>query len=276
MRFWYWLLISLFLHAAAVSPLVLSEFQLTEVRNDARLQIELFGMVTDRQTVEKKAQGTPQPSAPTVVSPGSIVPPGAPQAKKADRPQPKPEPQPEPQSQPDIPLFEQSVPESMLLEAMVEIPLTEIPLSSFMEQSEARPGGVPSIPIFQVGSAGSAGRGGTDDINQAAQSIRNGMSEQDIISAYTAKIARRLQTNLTYPAEVKRKGIDGIAVVAFTITESGNIKDGSLRVQRSSGYAALDSSAEKSARMSAPFEKPPKELTVAIEVSFRAELKRAG
>ena len=265
-------MISLFLHAAVVSPLWLSELQFTEVRNDTRLQVELFGMVTDRQTAEKKAQGAPQPSAPTVVSPGSMVPPGAPQVRKADRPQP----QPKPQLQSDTPLLEQSAPESMLLEAVVALPIPEIPLPSFAEQSEARRGGVPSAPLLLAGSAGSAGRGGTDDMNQAAQSIRNGVSEQDVISAYTAKIARRLQANLTYPAEMKRKGIDGIAVVAFTITESGDIREGSLRVQRSSGYAALDSSAEKSARMSAPFEKPPKELTVAIEVSFRAELKRAG
>ena len=69
--------------------------------------------------------------------------------------------------------------------------------------------------------------------------------------------------------------MEGVSWISFTIMQSGEIREGSLRVHKSSGHAVFDSGAVKSARVSAPFEKPPKELSVNIGVSFDVKTARA-
>jgi protein TonB len=94
---------------------------------------------------------------------------------------------------------------------------------------------------------------------------------EDSLQQYMARVARKVRGNLTYPQEARGNGMKGTATIAFTITSAGDIKGNSLRVQKSSGYAVLDSSALESAQVSAPFEEPPKEIDIAIAVSFNVE-----
>lgn len=90
---------------------------------------------------------------------------------------------------------------------------------------------------------------------------------------YAGKVGKRVQTNLVYPKEVREDGLTGVTRIAFTITLSGDIKEGTLRVIKSSGYAALDSSALRSARVSAPFEDPPGgQANVAVNVYFNRDI----
>lgn len=104
-------------------------------------------------------------------------------------------------------------------------------------------------------------------VEQRQQSI-NQPDLEVIKRKYMARVAKRIQTNLVYPQEVREHGVEGITTIAFTITTSGDIQGGSLRVVKSSGYATLDSNALRSARNSAPFEEPPGEQNVVIDVSF--------
>ena len=69
-------------------------------------------------------------------------------------------------------------------------------------------------------------------------------------------------------------GIEAVTTISFIVTDSGNIKGGSLRVKVSSGYTALDASALQSARDSVPFEKPPKEMPLIIGVRFSNSVTR--
>ena len=89
-------------------------------------------------------------------------------------------------------------------------------------------------------------------------------------------MTKRMYSLLVYPAEVRKHGIEGVSTIAFIVTESGAIKEGSLRVCKSSGYPALDSSAVKCALASAPFEKPPKEMPISIAISFNVEAARSA
>ncbi len=57
-------------------------------------------------------------------------------------------------------------------------------------------------------------------------------------------------------------------MVAFTVLVSGQIRPGSLKIAESSGQAALDASALKTIRASAPFDPAPRELNLAITVDF--------
>lgn len=115
---------------------------------------------------------------------------------------------------------------------------------------------------------------GNAERQQKQQTIGVAEQESDRIRTYLARLAKLLRNNLAYPEEVRKHGIEGVSTIAFTVVKSGDIKMDSLRVKKSSGHAALDFSALKSARASAPFEKPPKGLDVSIAVSFTGEMAR--
>ena len=110
---------------------------------------------------------------------------------------------------------------------------------------------------------------------QRQQSIAHEKQDADKTREYLERLGKRLQANLVYPEEMRRKGMEGVSWISFTIMQSGEIREGSLRVHKSSGHAVFDSGAVKSARVSAPFEKPPKELSVNIGVSFDVKTARA-
>jgi protein TonB len=90
----------------------------------------------------------------------------------------------------------------------------------------------------------------------------------DELKKYLAKLKKKVQGNLVYPEEAKKSGYEGTPVVKFTLTDSGGIRPGSLVIARSSGYAVLDMNAMKAAQDSAPFERPEREMEVAIGVGF--------
>lgn len=113
---------------------------------------------------------------------------------------------------------------------------------------------------------------GSAETQQRQQTIRSAAElEAARIREYLARLAKQLRRNLIYPEEVRRNGVEGISTIAFHITSSGELIESSLRVHKSSGYPALDASALKSVRVSAPFEKPPKELNVSIAMSFNVK-----
>ena len=95
----------------------------------------------------------------------------------------------------------------------------------------------------------------------------------DRIAAYMAQLTKLLQSNLIYPQDAKKKKVEGTSLVSFVITESGGIQPNTLVVKRSSGSAALDASALRTVAGSAPFQKPPKELNVSIELEFEVDSK---
>jgi protein TonB len=114
------------------------------------------------------------------------------------------------------------------------------------------------------------------DVAQRQQTIGHTGQETDgdRIRSYVARLGKRLQASLVYPPEVRKNGVEGVSTIMFTITTSGAIKADSLRLQKSSGHPAMDTNALKSALAGAPFEKPPKELTVSIAVSFANDTAR--
>jgi periplasmic protein TonB len=124
------------------------------------------------------------------------------------------------------------------------------------------------------GSGGGGGGGGRGparaggDAQQQQQYIGRQNGTADALTAYLAQLTRRLRTNLIYPQEAKKKKLEGVSLISFVVTESGGIKSGTLAIRKSSGYALLDASALKTAQLSAPFQKPPRELSVSIAVAF--------
>ena len=254
------------IHAAVVLPFMLSVFSAPPPKSGVvKLDLELFGMLSDREVEEKRMAGVPE------------LPPGP-----APKPKPKPEeppvqPQAEPVPEPvaaavELPAELMNEPPEPFIESPVVIPVAR-PVAVAAASNVSGGGGV-FLPASGTGGGG-GGSGGRDAADRRGETLRRGRAgDADPLSLYTSRVARRLQSNLVYPEKMRRKGIEAVTTIIFTVTESGQIKRDSLKVRKSSGYGEMDDNALKAARESAPFDEPPKEMTLVIDVAFEVGRSR--
>lgn len=237
---YHWLGASLIIHAVLAAPFFLASLHMAGHVGHKKLSIELFGMISNRQVEErKKGVDAPRP----VPRPARRVP------LQAHRPVAAPAPSPDAFT-------------TVATESPVQVEKGD---DKTHHQADGEAG------TFGSSFSGASGRqGGATE--QKGQTIRTGEHEGGVIAAYLAKVSKRVQANLVYPEETRKHGVEGVSIVSFTITESGAIEEGSLKVRKSSGYPALDSNALKSVVASAPFERPPKEIAVRIAVEFNVEV----
>ncbi len=242
--FYHWLAVSLLVHASIVLPFFVSLQRPSQANKPSKLLIELFGMVSNRQVEEKKkgTEGAPQNR---MASRQSI-------ARQTKKVIPKQSPGKPKETTPDTPVHVEKA-------------------DDLQKPTEQETGPTQASTVYAPAVAGRAG----GEVEQTGQSIKYAdQSAADVVRNYLAKVAKRVHSNVVYPEEARRKGVNGIPTIMFTITQSGAIKEGSLKVRKSSGYPALDANALKSALVSAPFEKPPKELNVSIAVFFDVDTGR--
>ncbi|QEM68590.1 energy transducer TonB [Geobacter sp. FeAm09] len=226
-----WLSVSSLLHACLIVPFILFSLHSPARHMRSRLQIELFGMVADRQVAEKK-----------------VAQQAAPQRREAYRP-------------PKTVTYR-----TVATESPVSVHKTEEKPKPV--EPETKPAPAAAVAVQSVAAA-QVTTSGADAERQRQQSIRTAAEQEaDRKRRYGEKVTKRLRSNVVYPKEARRMGIVAVTQIYFWVTESGQIKDGSLRVKRSSGYAALDASALKAARDSAPFEKPPNEMPLIVDINF--------
>lgn len=107
--------------------------------------------------------------------------------------------------------------------------------------------------------------------DRVQQTVRARSADPDAIRKYLAGLKKAIQGKLVYPTEAREAGYVGAPMIRFTLTESGEILPGSLAVQKSSGYPMLDESAMRAALAGAPFDRPPRQMEVAIAVAFARE-----
>jgi protein TonB len=230
--------VSLFLHGCLALPLVVWMMHTPNgyrVRAN-RLNVELFGMLSNRQTAAQQSRI-------------EKTRPGDPVAQKREIPEPKTEQTPK-QTAYVKPLNALSETNIDIRDA-VHLPLVSpTPDNSYGSSSEARPGG---------------------DSDQRQQFVGKGNAEADVISSYVAQLTKQVNAHLIYPSEVKKKRLEGTSWVSFVVMESGEIKPNTLTIRKSSGYAALDANALKTITTTAPFQRPPRELTVSFGIDFAVD-----
>jgi protein TonB len=91
-------------------------------------------------------------------------------------------------------------------------------------------------------------------------------------SSYNSKVLARLRAAKKYPAAARGKGIEGTAILSFTISSSGRLT--SARVVKGAGHALLDSAVLAMARNAAPFPAFPSsisksQMTFSVPVQFK-------
>jgi periplasmic protein TonB len=133
----------------------------------------------------------------------------------------------------------------------------------------------PPVPVVETRPPTTEMKAGTSsntipgtEQQQIPQTIRQDPEELDRLKAYVKVLTKKVQANLAYPDEGRHAGLQGTATVSFAILGDGQIRSETLKVIASSGQTALDAGALKTIRASAPFAPPPKEITVAIAVTF--------
>jgi periplasmic protein TonB len=238
------LLLHLFCILLFIAPLA------AHVRHQ-QLQVEMVGVVSDRQIAGqmKGELGVPQSSGG-----------GDGRQKKGKDPAPKKTEKPQIQ-QPKIKMQEQAT--------GLESPIPATERTENTASGAAQNGTGPSS-AFSAGHAGRPG-GKTDQIQQTLGLGGHPPDANSAIRDYIAWVARQVNSHLIYPKDMRKHGIEGVCRVRFTITSSGGIEGGSLKVQRSSGHASFDSSALKTVAMCAPFKNPPKELTLSLDIMFTTD-----
>jgi protein TonB len=231
--------ISVAMHACIVFPIavwMLYTPRITHPRSN-RLNIEVSGKIAKRQTVA--------------------------QPKRIQSPVPK-------LAKPGHELHDEG------LVALPKKPTSVQPHTPQVEPSTNAPEAVrlPEIASTRREDSNSSANGAKANAEQPQQAVVAEPSNMnDRIAAYMAQLTRLLQSNLIYPQDAKKKKIEGTSLVSFVITESGGIRANTLVVTRSSGSAALDASALRTVASSAPFQKPPRELNVSIELDFEIDSK---
>ncbi|TWH45068.1 TonB family protein [Sporomusa sp. KB1] len=127
-----------------------------------------------------------------------------------------------------------------------------------IENADVTPLQLQATPVMVTSPAGA-------ETEQKQQTV----NLQAVLNEYAGQVGRKVRGNLVYPKEVRENGLTGTAKIAFTITSSGEIREGTLRVIKSSGHASLDNSALQAAQASAPFDAPPGgAIDVAVNVYF--------
>jgi protein TonB len=107
------------------------------------------------------------------------------------------------------------------------------------------------------------------DEQQKAQVIKTERDpDADYLREYVKRLTKKVQANLVYPDEGRKAGLQGNATVSFRLAADGQIRPGTLAVTTSSGQPKLDASALATVRACAPFEPPPREITVAFVVGY--------
>ncbi len=115
-----------------------------------------------------------------------------------------------------------------------------------------------------------SGSPGANDVTgaeeqKAAQRIRDRIAET---LEYVKRLSKKVQANLVYPEEGRQAGLRGAPKVSFAILANGQISPETLKIVESSGHPKLDASALKTVRSAAPFDPPPRAMTIAIAVDF--------
>ena len=98
------------------------------------------------------------------------------------------------------------------------------------------------------------------------------MTGRAAISNYLGRIVSRLQRQKRYPADARRRKMEGTVVVAFTVRSNGQVSG--VRLKRSSGHAALDREVRAMIKRAAPFPPMPqdsgrKALSLSVPINFK-------
>ncbi len=195
----------------------------------------------------------PEPATPT---PAPVPPPSKPQVKPKPRPKVKPAPPPEPIPAPVIPT---PAPAPALGKAKATETAVAISRS-----------GTPGVS--GSGQGGQGGGRGTGSGGGVGSGQGPGSGAGSALQGYLKEVRRLLEKQKDYPLMARRRNIQGVVALVFTIGSGGQIEG--ARISRSSGQDLLDEAAQNTLRRVGKFPPFPAELnrqklTIEVPLAFR-------
>ena len=100
------------------------------------------------------------------------------------------------------------------------------------------------------------------------ETIKHEKVDVSVLKRYLARLKKALQPHIVYPDAAKNLQYFGNPAVRFSVDADGHVDPGSVSVVKSSKHAVLDEYAMKAILASSPLPKPPKPLTLQVEVAF--------
>ena len=119
-----------------------------------------------------------------------------------------------------------------------------------------------------TGSPGSVNIRGAEQQQEAHRLRPRVENPVDPLRVYVKTLTKRLEAKLVYPEAGRQAGLHGWPTVAFTILADGALDPNSLKLVTSSGSPKLDQSALDTVRASAPFEPPPRDITLKLTLIY--------
>jgi len=172
---------------------------------------------------------------------------------------PKPEPIVEPVRKPVVP----TPPQEPVVEPIAPLPDPTPPRdeqSVSAEQAASTPSSTASVST-------------TDQTGQANASV--GISNANMEADYLATLASWLARHKRYPRAARRRNLEGVATLSFTVNAAGNVLR--YEVVNSSGYEVLDREVANMLQRAEPLPALPRDLgraTLDITIPIRFELAR--
>ena len=200
----------------------------------------------------------PEPAPP---KPAPAPAPPKPRVKPKEQPKLKPvPPEPEPTKAPVIPT---PAPPAATTKA------PPAPASAVSSQARTSPG---SGGGSGTGQGGQGGGRGTGSGGGAGAGQGPGSGSGSALQGYLREIRRLLEQHKDYPSMARRRNIQGVVVLAFTISSGGQIE--SYQIRRSSGQDLLDTASKDTIRRVGKFPPFPaalnrQKLTVEVPLAFR-------
>lgn len=133
-------------------------------------------------------------------------------------------------------------------------------------RDEVQPGSTPAMPTGEGGGATSPSvdRG----YAQKGDSNSGPAMDHDLgLRIYASQVLKIIQDNLSYPANARRRGLEGKLSLRFSIDEQGTVSE--IQIISSSGIPLLDKASVKTIK-SCVFPPPPDKATIlTVPVTFK-------
>jgi periplasmic protein TonB len=255
---------SLVLHGMAGLPFVLHGWA-APLERPPVLVVDLQGLDGEVQQEEKTAQAEMDLGAAkaNAAKPSETKPDEA-SKTRPDEPTPRHAPEAKQEAAAQAPTPE-APPQDVAPDGELPAPSQATPEQT--AQAETTPTAAPPPATAQTTAVPGASSTANLEASQTAETIKQDRKqEDDRRREYVKKLTSKVKNGLVYPDNDRRA--EGSPKVSFTVLQNGQIRPDSLKVVISSGKPKLDASALKTIRSIAPFDPPPREMTVTFTVDY--------
>lgn len=261
-------IISLLLHGLLLGAIIMLHQERPRPKRVVPVDAICLSTVVPRPAGSGSAPAAPQPPAAIpVAKPQPVVKATEPKPKKIVRPQPL---------QPAL--------DPVPVPPKLAMPKPVIPTPASKPPAQAsRPSSLASAQTS--GGAGSSGTGrgsgtgqgvgagpGTGSGSGSGSGQRQGSGSGSMLQGYLYEVRRLLERNKIYPPAARRRNLEGVVVIRFTIAAGGQVNGSSIA--KSSGELLLDQGAQDTLLRVGKFPPIPaglerSQLTIAVPISYR-------